>query len=82
MLFLVASRLTYQHQVTTSNSDYYPENPFDAVAPGGSISSEVGARYGSDTENFEIPINTYSNMTIGLPESSLNVEDGDELARK
>ena len=63
-----------------SNSDYYPENPFDAVAPGGSISSEFGARYGSDIENFEIPINTYSNMTIGLPESSLNVEDGDELA--
>ena len=63
-----------------SNSDYYPENPFDAVAPGGSISSEVGARYGSDIENFEIPVNTYSNMTIGFPESSLNVEDGDELA--
>ena len=63
-----------------SNSDYYPENPFDAVAPGGSILSEAGARYGSDLEKFETPVNTYSNMTIGFPESSLNVDDGDELA--
>ena len=63
-----------------SNSDYYPENPFDAIAPGGSISSEVGARYGSDIENFELPVTTYLNMTIGFPVSSLNVEDGDELA--
>tara|TARA_Y100000589_G_scaffold97018_1_gene91587 strand:+ start:5944 stop:11133 length:5190 start_codon:yes stop_codon:yes gene_type:complete len=63
-----------------SNSDYYPENPFDAVSPGGSISTDFGARYGYDIENFETPMSTYSNMTIGFPESSLNAEDGDELA--
>ena len=63
-----------------SNSDFYPENPFDAVLPGGSITSEFGARYGSDLEKFEHPISTYINMTIGFPVNSLNVEDGDELA--
>ena len=63
-----------------SNSDFYPENPFDAVLPGGSFSSDIGARYGSDLENFDLPVTTYLNMTIGFPVNSLNVEDGDELA--
>ena len=63
-----------------SNSDFFPENPFDFIAPGGSISYEVVARYGTGIENFEFPVSTYQNMTIGFPESSLNVEDGDELA--